>query len=427
MSIFNRQVVIVALLTVLALGLRLWGISDMEAHTGDEAGQVSSAKHFIRTGHTDSTFWHHPPFGLILIAASIEVFGDNPAGWRLRNAVLGGMTPLLLFLIAAELFASQRVAFMAGLLLALDPLHIFLSRSTMDEIPAVFFFLLALLVDVKYLKGKIETPLASGLFLGLSLASKQYYALAILPLFIFNLVLPAKGEKAGWYKTMHVTLVFLLLPLVVFTACYFPWFAGGHGLRDFYRFQLDAYYDLQSMTYNWFALGELLRETGAPWEWFVRPKYTMLFGAGWGQWGCYLCLTNNPVIWLLTLPALFFMTLRYRKEKDRWLLMTVVLFLAVYVPLLLAKRPIFLYSATAVLPFAFLAVAYLVTSLAQKARMHELAYSICHRVRYCDRFIPLSVGDGEARAGRSLHPHSDRRGGDAESLARCRLKPFPTT
>jgi len=59
-----------------------------------------------------------------LLNASMKVWGDNPAGWRMRNVIFGSLSVAVLFLIGIELFSSVRVAGLAAAFLAFDPLHL---------------------------------------------------------------------------------------------------------------------------------------------------------------------------------------------------------------------------------------------------------------------------------------------------------------
>ena len=368
----RRNPLLVGLLLLVALGLRAWGIGDFTRTTGDEGNQIPAAKHFIRYGHSDGTNWHHPPLGLVLLGDSIEILGDNVFGWRIRNLVLGGLTPVLLYLVALELFSSEAIALVAALLLALDPLHIFLSRSTMDEIPAVFFFLPALWIVLRYMRGVTDTPVLAGFLIGFSLATKEYYLPAAGVLFIFTLAARWKKNGMDVPTAVHLVLVFLVLPSVILLASYFQWFAAGHGLRDFVQLQIDSQRDLQNMTYDWFLNGERLRRMGTPWEWFVLPKHTLFFGQETGAFGLYMIVSNNPAIWLWTLPSIAFQFVRWVQGKDSALKINVMLFFSAFVPLLLVKRPIFLYSAVTVLPLAFMAMAYSLETL--KTRMGRGPY-----------------------------------------------------
>jgi len=359
----SKELFIIYILVVVGLGLRGWGIADIASYTFDEVGQIPSAKSFVATGHADSTFWHHPPVGLILLDVSIRCFGDNPYGWRLRNVILGGMSIALVYLVARKLFADRRIAFMAGLLLALDPLHIYVSRLTMDEIPAIFFFLLGLLLSLSYLKKEDVSIIPAGICFGLSIATKPYYpwsAFALLVIILWDVI---QNKQFAKLMSMRLILVFTCIPSLVLISAYFPWFGRGYDLSEFFQFQIDTVRDLNNMTLDWLESGSFLLRTGPSWGWFVIPR-VILSGN----------FVKNPLVWLMILPSMLFVAYRAWKGKDRCLFIIVGFFAATYVPLLLVKRPIFVYSALAVAPFAFIAVAYAVVSLLEKYKVRRWAY-----------------------------------------------------
>jgi dolichyl-phosphate-mannose-protein mannosyltransferase len=71
----------------------------------------------------------HPPVGKWIIASGESLFGATPFGWRIAVAVLGILSVLLTARIARRLTNSNAIGTIAGLLLALDGLHIAMSRT----------------------------------------------------------------------------------------------------------------------------------------------------------------------------------------------------------------------------------------------------------------------------------------------------------
>ncbi|MGO3312673.1 MAG: phospholipid carrier-dependent glycosyltransferase, partial [Brachybacterium tyrofermentans] len=105
----------------------------------------------VNTYESTGSYVVHPPLGKWLIGAGMMVLGpDSPWGWRLSTAVLGSVAVLMLTLIGRRLFRSTTVGLIAGLLLAIDGLHIVHSRTSLLD-PFLMFFVLAafgaLLVD----------------------------------------------------------------------------------------------------------------------------------------------------------------------------------------------------------------------------------------------------------------------------------------
>jgi len=395
-----KHVLPLFLLLALAIGLRLWGLDIPPGRLGDEAAQVPAGQNFLKSGHADS-FWHHPHFGLLLLAGGIELLGDGPYGWRARNVVLGGLSILLIYLIALELSGRRRTAFIAGFLAALDPQHILLSRTTFDEVPATFFFLCAFYPVLRYLKGLRSFLLPAGIAFGFSLASKSYYAFCLVILIFYVSAYRMKQENAGRPGALNVGLTFVLVPAVVYALSYMPWFGRGYGPAEFLQLMRDSQNDLRHLTPLSFKTFFVMKEGGSPITWFALPK---IFGyeiQRSGDHGIFLVLMNNPPIWLLTWPSAVYFGYRAFRDRERLHLFWMLMFTAAYLPLLLLQRPIFLYSSLPLLPFAFIFIAFSIEAAAGLFQRGKLFYTfICVFIFlwsiYCYplvtfRSVPLSV------------------------------------
>ena len=93
----------------------------------------------------------HPPVGKWVIGAGEWLFGaDSPFGWRFSVALLGTLSILMVGRIALRLFGSVTLATIASLLIAFEGLHFTMSRTSLLDMPLMFFALAgfgALLID----------------------------------------------------------------------------------------------------------------------------------------------------------------------------------------------------------------------------------------------------------------------------------------
>ena len=90
-----------------------------------------------------ASFVVHPPLGKWVIATGEWAFGVTPFGWRFAVAVLGTLSVLLTARIIRRLTRSDVVGTVAGLLVALDGLHIVMSRTALLDMTLMFLVLAA--------------------------------------------------------------------------------------------------------------------------------------------------------------------------------------------------------------------------------------------------------------------------------------------
>jgi len=150
--------------TVLAGILRFWTLGKPKAFVFDETYYAKDAhglwtygyeQDFVKNADTkilhgdlnvfgvDPSYVVHPPLGKWIIGLGEQLFGMTPFGWRFSVAVLGTLSVLLVARIVRLMARSTLVGTIAGLLLALDGLHIVMSRTALLDLPLSFFVLAA--------------------------------------------------------------------------------------------------------------------------------------------------------------------------------------------------------------------------------------------------------------------------------------------
>ncbi len=106
----------------------------------------------------DPEFVVHPPLGKWTIAVGEQLFGATPFGWRFAVAVLGTLMILMTARIARRLTRSDLVGTLAGLLLAVEGMHLVMSRSGLLDMVLAFWVLAAfglLLIDRDRTRGRL--------------------------------------------------------------------------------------------------------------------------------------------------------------------------------------------------------------------------------------------------------------------------------
>lgn len=367
----NNRVML--LVFMIAFGMRFWGIGEEQQLIWDEPLFVPAADNFISHGICKPNVWAHPPFTYFLTYASMKLFGNNPYGWRMMNVILGSLSVVVLVLLANELFGDHRISFLAALLMTIEPMHIMTSRTNFTEIAPVFLFLSGMVATVRYVKGNARSPVPAGICAGLSIACKWYYLPALAAVVLFVVLVKHRDKSLNRSTLAYILAVFILLPLTVYMATFFPWYTRGYSVLDFFQMQIDAYREMKIWTVEAFGSPFFRSSTSNPWKWFLTPIVHVAQYGQEGAFGRFFVFMNNIPVWLLTLPALILTLIHAGKEQHAHIpsVLVVVLFFATYAPLMLSPRPIFLYSAIPILPFAYLSLARSVVSLSGNARQYR--------------------------------------------------------
>lgn len=358
-----------ASVTIIAAFLRIYWLSITQP-TGDEYYTIAEAFDYMTRGHFGLVMWHHPKLRNILVFASMKLLGQNLAGMRCASVVLGILTVTLTGLVARRLTKSDAASLLAALFIAVDALHIEFSRQAVQEEYVPFFLLAGIYLALRYLENKTAWALiVSGMMFGLGLASKWSVAIpqALAFLFLSYQCLSQNRltarEKAAEFLFYVATLI--VLPLALYILTYYPWFVQR-------GYDMGAWFTAQKIMY-----AENLVHKGAnpafaqiqdhnPLLWFVRPVTYADFQMIQGRPSPVLGV-SNPLVWLLTLPAVGYLMFTVKRQNWPYLPM-LALFWCSYLPFALTKRLIGVNSSLAVTPFAFMAVASVIVTLTGNKR-----------------------------------------------------------
>jgi dolichyl-phosphate-mannose--protein O-mannosyl transferase len=341
--------VLLSLAILLGIGLRVHGIG-RQPPIRDETMSAFTALNYVEHGLFGPTMPFHPNLRNLVLYASTEAFSTGVAGMRGPSLIMGMLSIPLLALLVLRLTRDRVAAGLAGLFLAIDPVHVTFSRQSIQEVYTTFLFLLGTYPfvlsfdDERRLERSWMIPVA-GVAFGLSVASKHH---GIFPLLVclavgLYLTLRRSDRSAAVFCGLSLTL----LPLTVYLLTYYPWFLRGYDLAEWVGSQ-------QAL------LGEMVEHVGyatsstiddRPWQWFIKPLM------GYGNFAFIegrpfvTVAMGNPLVWMLVLPSTIWLILRDRANTGVALLLT--LFWVAYLPLVLSPRPIWLLSSLAVTPFAF--------------------------------------------------------------------------
>jgi dolichyl-phosphate-mannose-protein mannosyltransferase len=415
-SAVHRWIVVLGVVAVLAVAAyaRFEGLGHPDRIYFDETYYVEDARSYLERG-VEEVRPAHPPLGKWVIAAGIAIVGDHPVGWRSANALLGVATVAATMAAGRLLVRRWWPALLAGLLVSLDGLAVVSSRIGMLDASLAWWIaaaFLALVVDHRRQDPARTWPspwrLASGLLLGLAVATKWSGLLAIPAAFALAALSDASMVRArwrgadaagtdvvrtGWFLVLRLALPFAIVPAAAYVAAYVPWMAAyaetqtagercdaghcgpdvddrlagwWHEQRELVAFhdRLQATHPNRSHAWQWPLLDEPVLmylercradATACPYE--PGERRTIL-GLG------------SPALWwpaLLAVPVLGVVAVR-----RRWWAGAAVVAFAVgqWAPWLLSPKPGFSFYLIPVVPFVALAVALAAAALpARRARL----------------------------------------------------------
>ena len=360
----------------------------------DEVYYVDGARDFLAHGvevdGNKAEFIVHPPIGKWAIALGIRIFGDNPFGWRAAAALVGVISILLVFLIAQRLFNSFFVSFVTATLMALDGLHLVMSRTALLDIFLSFFILLTFYLVIR------EKFWWAGITMGLALATKwsALYVLAALGLYLL----------IKQRKYLITIIQFGFIPISVYLLSWVGWFRSDKGwdresgsnafssLFNYHREMLNFHTGLttdhsyQASAWNWLVLG---RPTSF---YYATPK-----NCGADSCSQEVLALGTPILWWFGLIAIFISIgyFIYRREKNIGLIL--IFLLASYLPwLAFPERTTFYFYAIAFQPFMVLSIGYVLSKAledeTQRALRQRYAVAFVAAIALCFAyFFPLFV------------------------------------
>jgi len=366
----RNDILLLGALFLLAFALRFYDIAYPDFRWMDEQGHVPAAVNYWTKGQFEPDNWDHPPLRHLMLYGFLKVFGDNPYGWRMRNVLFGAVAAVLTCLFAFSISGSRKIAALAGLLLATDPLHIVLSRYTYEEIYGGAFFLAAIVLFLMH-RRRTSWFILSAVFMGCALAIKWYYV----PVWVLICSM-ALGENKNYRdrgSALFVASIYLLVPLSVYLLSYYKWFGRGYSFGEFIEFTVNAYHAQQSYRLENYDQNLIFVSHASAAEWFLKPimlgRGTYL-GPGKGEFIVYM---NNLPVWILTVPSIVILSIIAFGRRTIRIGIPAVFFAATYILFLFVKRPVFIYSAVPLLPFAFTAIAYSFSELAGKFRVKAVS------------------------------------------------------
>lgn len=381
--------------------------------------------------------WTHPPLGKDFMSWCISIMGMTPFAWRFAGTVAGILMVPAMYFLGLLMFKKTSWATATALLMAFDGMHYVQTRiATIDSFGVLFIILMFLFMFWYYSLSFYNTPLKKtfiplglcGLSFGLGAASKWIclYAGAGLAIIFFmtifrrwseynvavNNVKKATGEEKkylmhvidSFYKNTAYTIlfcigVFIIIPLIIYCASYYPYWNAEGETRKWYEIILSN----QEAMFSYHANLEATHPYQSDWYTWPVMETPMFYYAGPQDADNMSAIYafGNPIVWYaglistvlgvgIALSRLFENGVKTSrntleatgifglfgagdendqdfKERDTRTLIFLILGLACnLVPWIGINRCIFIYHYFASVPFIILFTVYVLRHLARK-------------------------------------------------------------
>lgn len=385
-------------IVVLALLLRVAWLASQPVSPDDYMVGVS-AINYLENGQLGPTMWNHPGLRNLLVYASLQLLGSGVLGIKGWSLLFGILTTPLLALIGRRLLKSDLAALLAAFFWAVDTLSIDFSRQGINDVYLAFFPLLAILLACRFLETRNLWWLAgSGAAFGLGIASKWSVLFQLLASGGYLLYeVRSWRDWGGFSRIIAFFATLIVLPALVYLITFLPWFGRGYSLSEWPQLQKSMYLETAHHT----RYGRPITGDHDPLVWFLRPvtfEDTFFITSRPGEENRFVVLlaVTNPCIWLPTLPAVGFLLWRGARRREAGLLFLAALFVLSYLPIAAAGRAIWLNTAFAVTPYAFLAVAFLVQRVVSDRKNGRvlLAGYLGLTLLLTVPLYPLAIGEG---------------------------------
>lgn len=360
-------------------------------------------------------------FGKLIIAFGIKLFGMNPFGYRVMGNIAGILMILVIYLIAKDMFKDKKYAYLAAIIMALDNFHFAHTRiATLDSF-LVLFIMLSYMFMYKYvlldrnekINKKLLMLLLSGLFMGLSIATKWTGCFAAIGLaiiffgkfskdiFIKKITIDKeklllefnkdKKIKESIIITLCCVIFFVVIPVIIYCLCYIP-HVGVESFEDLvelqmtmykYHVDLEAEHPYTSPWYTWFIMKKPV--------WYYVDIYN---GGGYST----ISGIGNPLIWWFGLIAMIYVLIKGIIKHKKECNFIVIGVLTAILPYLFIGRIMFLYHYFPVIPFMMLSIVMLIKDIENKTKFKYISmiYGIIILITFI-YFYPVVSGMNVSR------------------------------
>jgi dolichyl-phosphate-mannose-protein mannosyltransferase len=324
--------------------------------------------------------------------------GFNTFGWRIAACLFGTLCIPAMYLLARRLWPNRLFAIAASTLVCFDGMFFIQSRIGMIDIFPIFFILCAYLAFMVHIqapsaRSALVSLVALGIVLGVGIAAKWIVlgAWATIVLFlVLRVGLHLAGRRWGPPMTpgLNIATYFgfglvalVAIPLFIYVESWYPFFARGEfrNLADLVNYQLEAY--------RYHATLTATHPYGSPaWSWPFLARPVLYYAEYYPYLGidqftgqqlqARMINLGNPWIWWTSLPCVASLPYFIARHRSYLAALILVGFVTQYAPWFPITRVLFMYHMFGGLAFMVLAVAFVLTYLAEQLRRPGREYLV---------------------------------------------------
>jgi dolichyl-phosphate-mannose-protein mannosyltransferase len=372
---------------LVSIFLRFYHLGIIKEKIFDEVYFPVFAQDYIT--HTDF-FDAHPPLGKLIIAVGIKLFGNIPFGWRVMDAVAGMLLLGSIFGFAFDLTKKPRVALLALLFVAIEPMALVESRVGLINIYLAFFSILGLWFFWRWWQSeqKSTADFTLAIVFMAAATSVKWIGIGAFGSSILFLLIQRIIYKQRLFPNRTQLIALIIFP-ILYLATFIPDIQRGQNLSWWH-----------SNAYNYHAHLKATHPYGSAWwTWaiMIRPIW-LYYQSPIPHRVVGIIEIGNVVTWIAGLFALLPIAFKLTEAKtvairDRYLFLLLT-YLALYLPWIVISRVKFIYHyfIPALILLIMLAIILDEDVLSNKQWRWVGILLIIAAIAFFIYFIPLLIG-----------------------------------
>jgi predicted membrane-bound dolichyl-phosphate-mannose-protein mannosyltransferase len=260
----------------------------------DETHYVNDARSISENATTLRP--EHPPLGKLIIVAGMQIFGDNPWGWRVLPILFGTATIVLFYFLCRRFGMSPNASNIATFLLAFENMTFVQSSVAMLDVYCLTFMMAAFLLYA------CRRYITSGIAIGLAGLAKLNGLLA-LPTIGIHWIFTRQG-RSKWFILTIIVAALSFVELMIF--CDLAITRQFSTLQD----PIHRIIDMTKLSGSLTFANVTHPAASPPWQWLIS-----YFPIAYNYMPHYTGAISFS-IWALTIPTFGYMIWRAIKKSE---------------------------------------------------------------------------------------------------------------